>query len=308
MKTIDKLGKKIGALGFGGAAISGEGKGYGFGDIDESKSIEMLLKAYDEGVNVFDFAPIYGHNLAEARAGMAFRNHRENVYLVSKAGVDWHDNGRVNMSNDPKIVMKMLEQSLRNFQSDYIDIYMIHWPDPRVDIRRPLEVLYNAQEKGKITHIGLCNTNVEDLQKAKEVCPVDVIQMEANLFNQNTIKNLEIHVQEHMLTLGWGSFDKGILTQTVDEERKFDSSDCRSWAPWWKKGDWKKKVQFVEKVSRELGLEKGELAHAAINCSQELVDVSLCGMKTFEHLVRNKDFLGRPYSRLEEIRFEFSTY
>ena len=308
MKTIDKLGKNFSTLGFGGAAISGEGKGYGFGDIAESDAIEILLKAFDEGVNIFDFAPIYGHNMAEVRAGKAFRLHREKVYLVSKSGVDWHDNGRVNMSNDPKIAMKMLDQSLKNFQSDYIDIYMVHWPDSRVDIRRPLEVLYNAQEKGKITHIGLCNTNALDLQKAKEVCPVDVIQMEASLFKQDSFLELAPHVEEGMLTLGWGTFDKGILAKTVNEDRKFDSNDCRSWAPWWKKGDWKKKVKFVQELASNLKLTSEDLAHGAFSCSQELVDVSLCGMRSFEHLERNKRFLEESFARLSEIRHEFSTY
>jgi len=156
-------------LAFGGAAISGEGGGYGFGDINENDSIELLNSAYDKGIRIFDTAPIYGFGLSEVRMGKAFKQTRDKVFIVSKSGVTWGENKRVDMTNDPVVTTKMLEQSLRDLQSDYIDLYMIHWPDTRVDIRRPLEVLAKAKHQGKIKHIGLCNTNIADLEKGSEI-------------------------------------------------------------------------------------------------------------------------------------------
>ena len=308
MKRISKLNKEFSTLGFGGASISGEGRGYGFGDISESKAEELLLLSYEHGVNIFDFAPIYGFNLAEIRAGRGLKKVREKVHLISKSGVDWHDNGRVNMSNDPKIAIKMLNQSLKNFNCDYIDIYLIHWPDSNVDIRRPLEALYNEKEKGKILHLGLCNTNIEDLRKAKEVCPVEVIQMEANLFRQQTFKELDQECDESILKIGWGTYDKGILSGSVRADSKFDSSDCRSWAPWWKKSDWKDKVQFVDGVCSKMDINYAELANFALNTSQQIVDVSLCGMKTQKHILSNLENLNTPCKGVEEVADEFTAY
>ena len=229
-------------IAFGGASISGEGGGYGFGEISENDAIELVLYALDCGIKVFDTAPVYGYSLSEKRIGMALKNKRDEAFIISKSGVTWHPNKRIDMTNEPTVCQKMLETSLKDLKTDYIDLYMIHWPDPRTDIRYPLEVLAKAQIEGKIQSIGLCNTNSEDLSKAIEMVKVEYIQSECNLFNNplNELKN-QI-VENNIRTMGWGTFDKGILTGSVTKNRNFSKEDARSWAPWWKKSNWKDKV------------------------------------------------------------------
>lgn len=238
---------------FGGAAISGESGGYGFGSISEEDSLRLLDEAYERGLRIFDSAPIYGFGDSEIRMGKAFRRKREKVYLISKCGVDWHENRRVNMSNDPKICQKMLEQSLRNFQSDYIDLYMVHWPDLKVDIRHSLEVLFKAKEEGKILEVGLCNTNLEDYIKAKEVGEICVLQGEWSPLQRQNKELRSMAEEEGLAWMSWGALDKGILTKRVDENRKIlDKADCRSWAPWWKAMDKKSKYEIVARIDNVL--------------------------------------------------------
>ena len=147
MKYIQTDTLKLSKLVFGGASISGEGRGYGFGDISETDAIDLLHCAFDSNINFYDTAPIYGYGLSELRMGIAFKHMREKVFICSKAGVDWHDNSRVNMTNDPKTVARMFDESRKRLNSDYIDLYMIHWPDKNVDIRSSLEPLYKLKEK-----------------------------------------------------------------------------------------------------------------------------------------------------------------
>lgn len=288
MKYVQKLNKSFSKLGFGGAALSGAGRGYGFGEIGEKVCLRLCEYALDEvGINIFDFAPIYGHNLAEKRMGMALKGRREKAYLVSKSGVTWHDSGRVNMTNDPKIALKMLDQTLKNFDSDYVDIYLVHWPDKKVDIRFALEALYGAKVKGKISHLGLCNTNPEDLSRAKEVAPIEVVQMEANLFNQEAFDQISSSLSEDVYKMGWGSYDKGLLAGSVYKERKFETDDCRSWAPWWKKGNWKEKADFIERYKSDSGIEANELASHALSYAASVADTALCGAKSIEQIDLN---------------------
>lgn len=309
MEFTKKLNKSISRLGFGGAAISGEGGGYGFGNIDEDQARELLLAAFNSGVNLFDFAPIYGYDLAEKRAGSALKQAREKVYLVSKCGVDWHDNGRVNMDNRPQTVLKMLEKSLRSFQSDYIDFYMVHWPDPHVDIRRTVEVLYDAKEKGKIVHIGLCNTTKEDLALAMEVAPIEALQGQANFFEQDALADLAKVGGGEVFTMGWGTYDKGILAGTAKAGRVFDSSDCRSWAPWWKKSNWKKRAEKASDVMEKLSLSKQELSLGAFKFAATKADTVLCGMKNPKHIEDNLSCLeSENPSWLKEAADEFALF
>lgn len=274
-------------LAFGGASISGEGGGYGFGNISEGEAIDLLKEAFDLGLRIFDTAPIYGFGLSEQRLGKAFNQNREKVFIVSKSGVTWHENKRVDMTNKPEVAQKMLEQSLRDLNTDYIDLYMIHWPDANIDIRRPLEVLAKAKGQGKIKHIGLCNTTIEDLEKSKEIEKVEVVQSEFNFFQNALAENLFPYLKEHNISfMSWGTLDKGILTGRVDEKRKFDDSDCRSWAPWWKNADNKSKFNAMKKIwplLDEFGHTGLELA-LAHNLHFNEVTTALCGVRNSEQL------------------------
>ncbi len=286
MTLLDKISPL--RLGFGGASISGEGGGYGFGKISEGDAIDLLLKALDRGIKVFDTAPIYGFGLSEKRMGTAFRNKREDVFLVSKSGVSWHSTKRVNMTNNPQETEKMLHQSLKNLDTEYIDLYMIHWPDKNVDIRRPMEVLSKAKREGKIKHIGLCNTFFEDCDKAMEIDEVEAIQCQLNLFEQEVVDRFFTYIKKHHMSfMSWGTLDKGILTKRVSEKsREYDKEDCRSWAPWWKKADQSFKYQALKKIwpiLEENGHTPLELA-LGYNLSYPEVSIALCGARSIDQL------------------------
>ncbi|MCB9062309.1 MAG: aldo/keto reductase [Halobacteriovoraceae bacterium] len=267
---------------FGGASIAGNGGGYGFGDINEGDSISLLHYAYERGVKVYDTAPIYGFGESEKRIGQAFKDKREKVFIISKSGVTWHPNKRVNMTNDPNCAKKMLEQSLRDLQSDYVDLYMVHWPDQKIDIRRTLECFQNMKESGKIRHIGLCNTNLEDLKLGSEVCQIEVIQSELNIFKR---ENFDL-LNETQAFMSWGTLEKGIITGRVNKNRKFDKSDCRSWAPWWKSSPLDKQFKTMSEIFPLL--EKYELSGLdlaiAFNLSDQRVKSVLCGVRNQKQL------------------------
>ena len=82
-----------------------------FGPISESEAEELILPAYEYGVRLFDTAPIYGFGLSEKRLGRILKDLREKIFFVSKSGITWHDNRRVNLTNDPKVAQTMLEQT-----------------------------------------------------------------------------------------------------------------------------------------------------------------------------------------------------
>lgn len=278
-------------IGFGAASISGEGGGYGFGEISEKDALDLLHFAFEKGFRLFDSAPIYGFGLSEKRLGLAFKKNRDKVFITTKSGVTWHPNKRVDMSNDPGVTIKMLEQSLRDLQSDYIDLYMIHWPDSKVDIRKSLEVIAKAKEQGKVKHIGLCNTNEEDLNKSKDVTHIEVVQSQFNVFEKSVQEQIfDQLVEENISFQSWGTLDKGILSGSVTADRekskKYDSSDCRKSAPWWKQSEILEKTKKAQKLrsileERNINILSFCVGH---NLSYQPTDMVLVGPKNFKQV------------------------
>lgn len=250
-KPFGKTGWVVPCVSFGGAGISGEGGGYGFGYVSAEQAQELLEFSFHLGINLYDTAPIYGFGLSEQRLGKFFKKNREQVYITSKSGVTWSSSKRVNMTNDPKVTEEMILQSLKDLSTDYIDLYFIHWPDKNVDIRRPLEVLAKYQHKGIIKKVGLCNTNLDDLEKSKEIVNIEVVQCEYNLFQRSFEDTLSSYcLKEGMAFMSWGSLDKGVLTGNYDLKRNYDDYDARKSAPWFKKNDLEKKVLIIDELKK----------------------------------------------------------
>lgn len=295
------LGKVLSVIGFGGAAISGEGGGYGFGTMTEADAEALLKEAWEAGINLFDTAPIYGFGLSEERMGKYLP---KEALIVTKGGVDWHSTRRVNMSNDPKIIEKMLLESLKRLKREFIDVYMIHWPDARVDIRRPMEVLERYREKGVIQHLGLCNTNLHDLKRSEEIGPIKVIQSELNALNVSAYELLENQWKKYF-TMSWGTFDKGILSGRVRENRQYDKSDCRSWAPWWNKKEVLLKIERVRKLADVLADYNISLTRFCLhfNLNHFGISSALIGVKSSKDLVEVTSNLQKniPKETIEEI-------
>lgn len=300
-KEIPFIDRPVPTVIFGGAAISGEGGGYGFGKMSESEAETLLKAAWDNGITFFDTAPIYGFGLSEERLGKYLP---PDAFVITKSGVDWHTSRRVNMTNDPAITEKMLHASLKRLKRDCIDLYMIHWPDSRVDIRRPLEVLVMARNAGKIKHIGLCNTNLEDLTKAAEVCSITSLQSELNLFNQSSFTELGSE-WKNKFSMSWGTFDKGILSGRVDEKRQFEREDCRSWAPWWHKKEVLTKIERVHELKRILSDYEISLPDFCLQFNLRYIGVTSCliGLKSVGDVVHVSSNLQQNLmrERIEEV-------
>ena len=287
---------------FGGAALSGKGGGYGFGNIEDSQGV--LERSLELGVNIFDTAPIYGFGESEVVLGKFIKNKRDKVRVISKSGVYWHENKRVDMTNDSKITSKMFEDSLRRLDTEYIDLYMIHWPDSKVDIRYPLEVLEKFKDQQKILEIGLCNTNISDLLASEEVTDIKVVQSQHNIYEEPPKEVVDYIEHKNLSFMAWGTFDKGILTGRVDKKREqakdYDESDCRKSAPWWNQKDVLAKIEKLDsfkQIAKEKELSISELA-ISYTLSPSWSHIALLGAKSITDL--EKSVLGKPLL-LEDI-------
>ena len=145
-------------LGRSGLRVSEVGLGcnnFG-GRLEFEPSKEVILAAFESGINLFDTADIYGGNGAsEEIMGEVIKPFRHEVVLATKFGMDMGDRDIARGSR--KYMMKALEGSLRRLQTDHIDLYQLHQPDPLTPIEETLAALTDAVHQGKIRYIGSSN-------------------------------------------------------------------------------------------------------------------------------------------------------
>lgn len=287
-RSFGKLDVEVSVVGMGAAAISGEGGGYGFGHISDNDSVALVHAAQDAGINLFDTAPIYGFGMSEKRLGKALQGERrDRAFIVSKSGITWDNDKNVRLDNSAETTEKMLNQSLTDLNTDYIDLFLVHWPDPETDIRQTVEILVAAQKAGKIKAFGLSNTNPDELALASEIAPPQVVQAQMNLFENGPVQSLFPSVRKNSMGfMSWGTLDKGILTGRVHDTRKFDDVDVRSHAPWWTSVDHTPRYKAMETITpliQDAGHSGLELALSHVLAHPE-ASTALCGMRNLKQV------------------------
>src|SRR3979490_2845149 len=125
--------------------------GWMWGGTDEAESIATIQAAFEHGINLVDTAPVYGFGRSEEIVGKAIAEAelRSHVLIATKAGLEW-DGERVFRNASRARIMREVEDSLRRLQTDYIDIYQVHWPDPLVMIEETAPGTATRLQQGKL--------------------------------------------------------------------------------------------------------------------------------------------------------------
>lgn len=198
--------------------------GQGFGGIrdgsknsnlDENVYIEALQFGVDVGLTFIDTAEAYADGYSEELIGKALSSIRSKVQIGTKFSPENHRY---------KDVIKSAEKSLKRLDTEYIDIYQIHWPNQNIPISETLEALAHLIEQGKILSVGVCNFSVRDLSETMSVLDSFKIvtnQVEYNLFDRFSEYALfEFCSQNEVKIIAYSPLDKGRTTDG-DTRRKF---------------------------------------------------------------------------------------
>lgn len=203
--------------------------GYGWGNVREEELVNAVHTALENGINFFDTADTYGLGQSEKTLSKALGNHRNDVVIASKFGVRV-ENGKTTYDNSPKWIDTALEASLKRLNTDYIDLYQVHYRDGVTPLSVVIEALENQKKKGNIRYYGLSNVYEKDIKELKEhKGKFASFQNEYSLACRKYEKDiLEIADKIGMTPLTWGSLGQGILTGKYDKNVVFESNDRRS--------------------------------------------------------------------------------
>jgi aryl-alcohol dehydrogenase-like predicted oxidoreductase len=212
-------------IGLGTWAIGG----WMWGGTEDKESIRTIHAALDHGINLIDTAPIYGYGRSEQIVGEALRQRgrRESVILATKVGIDW-TNGKIERNSARQRILQELEDSLRRLQTDYIDIYQVHWPDPFVPVEETAASLRDLYEQGKIRAIGVSNYSPEQMERFRAIAPLHTIQPPYNLFEREIERDVLPYAHGRGVTaITYGALCRGLLSGTMRIDRQFANGDMR---------------------------------------------------------------------------------
>lgn len=288
MKQFVNLGKsdvEVFPIALGTNAVGGHNL---YPNLDEEQGKDVVRQAINHGINLLDTAYIYGPERSEELVGEVVKEYpREQIKIATKGSHEFDENQEVHQNNQPEYLKQQVENSLKRLQTDYIDLYYIHFPDDNTPKDQAVAALQELKEQGKIKAIGVSNFTLDQLKEANKDGYVDVVQLEYNLLHRENEAVLQYCV-DHLITfIPYFPLASGILAGKYDENTKF--SDHRT-----TRRDFIPGV-FEENVRRVKALESLAVAHQtsianivlAFYLTRPAIDVIIPGAKRAEQVIEN---------------------
>ena len=229
-RTLGYTGAQLTRVGLGTWAIGGPDWKFTWGPQDDRESIAAIRRALDVGINWIDTARIYGLGHSESIVGEAIAGRRDEVFLATKCGRLWNDDGAIYGSLKAADVRMECESSLRRLKTDVIDLYQIHWPDPSGEIEEGWTEIAKLVEEGKIRYAGVSNFAVEHLQAAQAIHPVASLQPPYSMLRRGVEDALLPYCAENNIgVIVYSPMVCGLLTGKFSKARVADlpASDWR---------------------------------------------------------------------------------
>jgi len=193
--------------------------------IEDEETIKAIRAAFEAGITTVDTAEVYGNGHSEQIVAKALSDVRDRAVYASKVFAN-------HLKYDQ--VIEACDRSLKNLNTDYIDLYQIHWPagtfnSEVVPIAETMSALKKLQEQGKIRAIGVSNFNREQLAEASQYGRIDSVQPPYSLFWRQVEKDVMPYSVENKISiLAYSPLAQGILTGKFGRDHKFAEGDHRA--------------------------------------------------------------------------------
>ena len=196
--------------------------------IDEEKSEQVVKKALDLGINFFDTANVYTNGESEEFLGRALKKYakREEVVIATKVGMNMNPNCKPNTFGlSRKTIFDEVEKSLKRLGTDYIDLYIVHHPDPNTPLEETMLALHDLVKLGKVRYIGASNFKAWQFAKAQYIAklnhwtPFISLQNMHNLFKREDERELFPMLEDMKVSLtAYKVLNGGRLSRDKDEK------------------------------------------------------------------------------------------
>ncbi len=283
---IGKSNLEANPIGLGTNAVGGHNI---YPNLNEETGKDLVRAALDNGINLLDTAYIYGPERSEELVGQVIkeRGSRDDIVLATKGAHEFKGEDVV-FNNSPSFLKKSVENSLQRLQTEYIDLFYIHFPDEHTPKAEAVGALKELKDQGKIKSIGVSNFDLDQLKEANKDGYVDVLQSHYNLFKRDAEEDLLPYTAEQGISfVPYFPLASGLLAGKYDENTTFD--DFRAKNPLFQGENFKANLKKVDQV-REIANAKGvEVAHVVLAwyLTRDSIDVLIPGAKRQEQVLDN---------------------
>jgi aryl-alcohol dehydrogenase-like predicted oxidoreductase len=308
---------RVSAITFGAWAIGG----WMWGGTERKDAIEAIKASYDHGVTSIDTAPIYGQGLSEELVGEALQSiPRDKVQVLTKFGMRWDDtkgdHAFTSADNDGNTleiykysgresIIKECEDSLRRLQTDYIDLYQIHWPDITTPIEESMEAVSKLLKAGKIRAAGVSNYNAAQMEQAEKVLPIASNQVPYSMLERSIEKELVPYCIKHKKSIiAYSPLQRGLLTGKIKPGHSFAAGDSREGNRFYTAENIERVNDFINSLQPLADSKKALIAQLVLRWTIEQpgITVALAGARNAEQAIQNAQTLNVRLTK-EELAF-----
>ena len=296
---LGKTGLYINPIGLGINAVGGHNL---YPELNEDTGKELVHAGIDNGLNFIDTAYSYGYGRSEELLGEVLQESgaRHELVVATKGTQRRQGNNHI-VDNSPAFLTQSVEDSLKRLQTDYIDLFYIHFPDEQTPKAEAVGALQRLKEEGKIRSIGVSNFSMDQLKDANKDGYVDVFQGEYNLLKRQAEKDYFPYVKEHGISyVPYFPFAAGLLAGKYDKNKTFN--DLRTNMPHLQGEEFERNLEKVRKL-KDFAEEKGaETAHVVLawSLARPEIDGVIPGAKRADQVLSNLSALNVQLST-EEI-------
>lgn len=296
-----QLGKTdlyVNPIGLGTNAVGGHNL---YPNLSEETGKQVVRTALENGVNFLDTAFIYGPERSEELIGEVLKEFRREDTVIATKGAHKLVGDKIEIDNSPAFLRQAVEDSLRRLQTDYIDLFYIHYPDESTPKYEAVGELKKLKDEGKIRAIGVSNFSIEQLKEANQDGYVDVLQSEYNLFKRQAEKDLLPYTAEQGISfVPYFPLASGLLAGKYTKETKFD--DLRAKNPLFQGEEFVRNLEKVEQLRPIAEAKNTEIAYVVLAwyLTRESIDALIPGAKKAEQVVNNLKTLDVQLTK-EEI-------
>ena len=307
-----KLGDlEVSVIGYGAWGIGGAPFWKNEGD---KKSIDSIKASFDQGINIFDTAPVYGFGHSEELIGKALKPVREKVIIATKCGLRWDKESLSALRKDAsrKSILEEIDQSLKRLGTDWIDIYQVHWPDVETSHQETMEALLEIQEQGKICSIGVSNYSAAQIKECSQYAKIISLQPEYSLLAREIEKETApLCIENNIGIIAYSPLSSGVLTGKYDKNTKFKDWRGKGIIGTFAGEGYTKNISKVDML-KVIALEEGKTCgQVAINwvLRQPGLTTALVGVKNPVQMEENLKSIGWQPSKenCEKIEQIFSS-